>query len=60
MAEASRIVLEGFELRTDVEIVRWPDRYMDGRGVRMWDTIMGILDELEEASMDMGVHTEAF
>ena len=25
MAEASRIVLDGFELATDAEIVRWPD-----------------------------------
>jgi DNA polymerase I-like protein with 3'-5' exonuclease and polymerase domains len=47
MAEASRIVLDGFELRTDVEIVRWPDRYMDPRGRKMWDTIMGILNEIE-------------
>ena len=29
MAEASAIVLAGFRLRSDVKIVRWPDRYMD-------------------------------
>jgi DNA polymerase I-like protein with 3'-5' exonuclease and polymerase domains len=28
MAEASRIILGGFELRSDAKIVRWPDRYM--------------------------------
>jgi DNA polymerase I-like protein with 3'-5' exonuclease and polymerase domains len=39
MAEASRIVLDGFELRTDANVVRWPDRYMDPRGVRMWETV---------------------
>ncbi len=39
MAEAGRIVLNGFELRTDVDVVRWPNRYMDGRGVKMWETI---------------------
>src|SRR5262249_5420613 len=29
MAEASRVVLAGFELRTDVKVIRWPDRYQD-------------------------------
>ena len=32
MAEASRIVLDGFALRSDAKIVRYPDRYMDKRG----------------------------
>lgn len=41
MAEASRVVLDGFELATDAEIVRWPDRYMDEkRGRVMWDRVM--------------------
>ena len=53
MAEASRIVLDWLELRTDAEIVRWPDRYMDKRGGKMWDTIMEILDELESADMEV-------
>jgi DNA polymerase I-like protein with 3'-5' exonuclease and polymerase domains len=39
MAEASRIVLDGFELRTDANVVRWPDRYMDPRGARMWEVV---------------------
>lgn len=40
MAEASRIVLDGFELSTDAEIVRWPERYMDEkRGRQMWDRV---------------------
>jgi hypothetical protein len=47
MAEASRIVLDGFQLRTDAEIVYWPDRFMDKRGVKMWDTVMGILNGLD-------------
>jgi hypothetical protein len=32
-AEASRVVLNGFELGTDVKIVGYPDRYMDERGL---------------------------
>jgi hypothetical protein len=47
MAEASRVVLGGFELGTDVSITRWPDRYMDGRGRVMWDRVMGLLDQSE-------------
>ena len=45
MAEASRVVLDGFELETDAEIVRWPDRYADPRGAVMWATVMGLLEE---------------
>jgi DNA polymerase-1 len=47
MAEASRIVLDGFALRSDATIVRYPDRYMDKRGKAMWDTVMTILTDLE-------------
>jgi DNA polymerase I len=44
MAEASRVVLNGFELGTEVKIVRYPDRYMDeDRGRDMWDTVMRLL-----------------
>ena len=37
MREASRVVLDGFELGTDAEVVRYPDRYADPRGIDMWD-----------------------
>ena len=47
MAEASFIVLDGFALRSDVDIVRYPDRYHDERGVQMWGTVSRILDDLE-------------
>jgi hypothetical protein len=47
MAEASRIVLGGFELGTDVSIIRWPGRYMDSRGRVMWDRVMGLLERAE-------------
>jgi DNA polymerase I len=39
MSEAGRIVLNGFELRTDVDVVKYPDRYMDERGEKMWAII---------------------
>jgi hypothetical protein len=47
MAEASRVVLDGFELRSDAKIVRHPDRYSDPRGERMWATVISILAELQ-------------
>ena len=47
MAEASEIVLDGFVLRTDVKIVRYPERYMDKRGEKMWDELMRLIDEAE-------------
>jgi hypothetical protein len=49
MREASHIVLAGLELRTDAEIVRWPDRYNDKRGEVMWATVTRLLDEVEAA-----------
>jgi hypothetical protein len=47
MLEASRIVLDGFELGSDVKVVRYPDRYMDKRGVVMWDKVMSLIGESE-------------
>jgi DNA polymerase I-like protein with 3'-5' exonuclease and polymerase domains len=46
MAEASRIVLDGFILRTEAKGVCHPDRYMDGRGEQFWREVMSILDSL--------------
>jgi DNA polymerase-1 len=40
MRAASRIVLGGFELGTDADFVRWPDRYSDPRGEKMWERTM--------------------
>ena len=51
MAEASRVVLSGFELRSDAKIVSHPDRYTDPRGEKMWETVMGILAELPQPEL---------
>jgi DNA polymerase-1 len=45
MAEASRAVLDGFELGTDVKITRYPDRYVDERGTVMWERAMKLIGE---------------
>ena len=47
MREASAIVLGGFELDTDAEIVTYPNRYMDERGIEMWRLVLGILEDLD-------------
>jgi len=47
MAEASRIVLNGYEVRTDVEITLWPDRCTDGRGSVLWEKIRTQLEKRE-------------
>ena len=44
MQAASRIVLDGFELGSDVKTVRYPERYMDKRGVVMWDKVMNLIE----------------
>ena len=57
MRRASRVVLgcdtEGkpCEIRTDAKIVRHPDRYIDGRGKDIWNTVHEWLKhhEIEDA-----------
>jgi DNA polymerase I len=44
MVAASRVVLKGFELRTDEKIIRHPDRYSDQRGEVMWARTLAILE----------------
>jgi DNA polymerase-1 len=52
MAEASRVVLRGFELFTDVKVIRFPDRYSSSKGKSMWNLVMRLLEEIEtEAAM---------
>ena len=45
MREASRSVLNGFELASDAKVVCYPDRYMDERGTQMWVNIMTRIGE---------------
>ena len=49
MAEASRIVLDGFEVGTDANIVKYPDRLMDDRGAIMWDRVTRLVAERQAA-----------
>jgi DNA polymerase I-like protein with 3'-5' exonuclease and polymerase domains len=47
MAEASRVVLNGFELRSDVKVIQQNERYSDKRGETMWNRVMNLLSEAE-------------
>jgi DNA polymerase I-like protein with 3'-5' exonuclease and polymerase domains len=54
MRRASRIVLNAdpmgtHELRTDVKIIHYPDRYSDRRGDAIWAQVLGLLAEQEAA-----------
>jgi DNA polymerase I-like protein with 3'-5' exonuclease and polymerase domains len=46
MAAASRAVLVNLELRSDVKLVRYPDRYMDERGIAMWTKVWTCIEAL--------------
>lgn len=43
MREASSMVLAGYELGTDVKVVRHPDHYSDPRGEEMWRRVMHLI-----------------
>src|SRR5262249_16008722 len=50
MGWASRVILNPtaggtIELRTDVKIVRYPDRFTDSRGTELWETVLKLLTE---------------
>jgi hypothetical protein len=45
MAQASRDILNEFELRTDVKLVKYPERYLDKRGVEDWRLVLGVLSK---------------
>ena len=47
MSEASRAVLDGFEISTDVKIIKSPDRYSDERGRVMWTRVCDLVASAE-------------
>ena len=49
MQEASEIVLSGFPLRSDATVIKYPDRYTDPRGQRLWNTIQDLCPQEEHA-----------
>jgi hypothetical protein len=50
MVEAARAVLNGFELRVDVHVVKFPDRYMDPRGEVMWNRVQDLIAKRQQTA----------
>jgi hypothetical protein len=46
MREASELVLPGFPLRTEAKVVRWPERFSDKRGRRMWEAVWSLIGDV--------------
>lgn len=49
MADASEIVLGDIRLRSEAHVIRYPDRYQDERGQKMWDTVWAVVAELDRS-----------
>jgi DNA polymerase-1 len=47
MARAARTVLDGFEIRTDADVIVHPQRLRDDRGEAMWNTVAELLAGLD-------------
>ena len=43
MCAASAIVLDGFEVRSEARIVRYPARFLEPKGIPMWNRVMTLL-----------------
>lgn len=56
MAEASEVVLSGFRLGVDFHVIRYPDRYTDPRGERMWQLVMRLLEKRTGSSRIATTH----
>ena len=56
MAEASGVVLDGLRLRSEARPIRYPDRYEDERGKRMWATVWEIINKLSETGTCAATH----
>lgn len=57
MVKASRLILDGFELRSDANIVRFPDRYKDERGIKMWETITQLIQDSHQEPEQSNAHS---
>jgi DNA polymerase-1 len=59
MRKASEVVLNGFEIRTEAKLVRYPDRYSDLRGASMWGLICRLTDPFMPPNGGEGSATNA-
>jgi hypothetical protein len=48
MRDASAVVLRGYELHTDVQLIRSGEHFFDKRGKEMWETVTQLVAKSEE------------
>lgn len=53
MQQASAVVLEGFVLRTEASVWRYPEHYSDPRGTAMWQTVWSIIASDRDSKRDV-------
>lgn len=53
MEEASHIVLGNFRLSSEVEIVRYPGRFIDASAQPFWNTVMQIYGKVKNADLQL-------
>jgi DNA polymerase-1 len=51
MVKASRIVLSGFTLASDAQILRYPERFLDEQSQPFWETVMEIMRSVKNQKM---------
>jgi hypothetical protein len=51
MAQASSDVLSGFELRSSVKTITYPDRYLDAKGEVMWSRVIQLIERSKRRAM---------
>jgi DNA polymerase-1 len=51
MEQASRDILNGFTIRAEAKVIRYPQHYVDKRGRYMWDILQSIL-QLDQQFLD--------
>lgn len=44
MTSAGTVITGGVPIRTEAKVVRYPDRYMEARGMAMWNRVVQLID----------------
>jgi hypothetical protein len=48
MDTAAQKVLNGFSIRSEAKIIKFPDRFVDERGILMWNNVMKLINKPEQ------------
>lgn len=50
MAQASIIVLDGFELSSETEVIRYPDRFLGEADLKFWNQVISINEKVQNVT----------